>query len=106
MPRLNSHVDRASDAFRADAEAMRGMVDELRTRVDAARAGGGDEAVERHRSRGKMLVRERVEGLIDPGAAVLEFSALAAGGLYDQALPGGRVVNRLRPVDRQPCLVV
>src|SRR5256885_2085863 len=106
MPRLSSHVDRASDAFRADAEAMRGMVDELRTRVDAARAGGGDEAVERHRSRGKMLVRERVEGLIDPRAAFLEFSALAAGDLYDEPVPGAGIVTGIGPVDGQPCVIV
>jgi acetyl-CoA carboxylase carboxyltransferase component len=106
MPRLTSHVDRASDAFRADAEAMRGMVDELRSRVEEARAGGGDEAVERHRSRGKMLVRERVDGLIDPGATFLEFSALAAGDLYDEPVPGAGIVTGIGPVDGQPCVIV
>jgi 3-methylcrotonyl-CoA carboxylase beta subunit len=106
MPRLTSHVDRASDAFRADAEAMRGTVDELRSRVEAARAGGGNEAVERHRSRGKMLVRERIDGLIDPGAAFLEFSPLAAGDLYDEPVPGAGIVAGIGPIDGQPCVIV
>ena len=106
MPRLTTHVDRGSEAFRADAEAMRTIVNELRSRVEAARGGGGDEAVERHWSRGKMLVRERVDGLIDPGAAFLEFSPLAAGDLYEEPVPGAGIVTGIGPVHGQPCVIV
>jgi acetyl-CoA carboxylase carboxyltransferase component len=106
MPRLTTHVDRGSPAFRADAQAMRNTVDELRARVEGARGGGGEEAVERHRSRGKMLVRERVAGLIDPGAAFLEFSPLAAGDLYDEPVPGAGIVTGIGPVHGQPCVIV
>ncbi len=62
-----------------------------------ARAGGGEEAVRRHREQGKLLVRERIEKLLDPGSPFLEIGALAAYGLYDGAGPGRRHRHRHRP---------
>jgi len=87
MPRLVTHLDTRSDAYLDNAAHMRELVGGLRERLSRARAGGGPEAVDRHRSRGKLLARERIERLIDPGAAFLELSALAAEGLYDGDAP-------------------
>ena len=81
LPRLRTHVDRGSEAFAANAEAMRELVEDLRGRLEVARAGGGESATARHRERGKLLVRERIDALLDPGAAFLECSPLAATGL-------------------------
>ncbi len=64
---------------------MEALVDELRERTAQVAAGGGERAVERHRSRGKLLARERIDRLVDPGTAFLELNALAAWDVYDGA---------------------
>ncbi len=106
MPRLRTHVDRGSEEFAANSEAMRGLVDELRGRLEAVRAGGGDAATARHRERGKLLARERIEGLLDPGAAFLECSPLAATGLYGDEAPSAGIVTGIGPIHGRPCVVV
>jgi acetyl-CoA carboxylase carboxyltransferase component len=109
MAVLRSTVDPASDAFVANDAAMRTLVDELRTRtaVVAARGAGGDEAaIARHRERGKLPVRERVERLIDPGSAFLELSTLAADGLYDGDAPGAGIVTGIGRVEGVECAIV
>src|SRR5262245_22492944 len=81
MAVLRSAIDSASDAFATNASAMRALVGELRDRtadLTAGGAGGDEQSIERHRGRGKLPVRERVERLIDPGSAFLEASGLAA----------------------------
>src|SRR5689334_12195875 len=85
---------------------MRGLVAELDRELERVRAGGGEKAVERHRARGKLLVRERIERLIDPGADFLELSPLAAHGLYDGEAPGAGIVTGIGPVAGRPCVVV
>jgi acetyl-CoA carboxylase carboxyltransferase component len=109
MAVLRSTVDTASDAFAANAAAMRALVDDLRERTAtvAARGAGGDEAaIARHRERGKLPVRERVDRLIDPGTAFLELSALAATGLYDDEAPGAGIVTGIGQVEGVECVVV
>ena len=106
MPRLRTHVDRGSEAFAANAEAMRGLVEDLRVRLEVARAGGGESATARHRERGKLLVRERIDALLDPGAAFLECSPLAATGLYDDEAPSAGIVTGIGPIHGQPCVIV
>jgi acetyl-CoA carboxylase carboxyltransferase component len=106
---LATRIDRSSAEAAANAQAMRGLVDELRakTSVVAGRGAAGDEeAIERHRSRGKLLVRERIERLLDPGAAFLELSALAADGMHDGAAPGAGIVTGIGPVEGRLCVVV
>ena len=82
VPRLTTHVDPSSDAFSANEAAMRALVEDLERRLAEAQLGGGETATERHRSRGKLTVRERIDRLVDRGTAFLELSALAAGDLY------------------------
>jgi len=76
-PALPTAIDRNSESFRSNADAMRAAVADLRQHLGKIALGGGDAARERHRARGKMLPRERIDALIDPGAPFLEFSPLA-----------------------------
>jgi len=87
MPVLESHVDREGAEFRENHAHMESLVADLKARLLAARAGGGDDAVKRQREQGKLPTRERVELLLDPGTPFLEIGALAAHGLYDGAAP-------------------
>ena len=82
------------------------LLDELSERLDRVRAGGGAKAMERHVSRGKLPVRERVERLCDPGAAFLELSPLAAEELYDGAAPGAGIVTGVGVIQGRRCVVV
>jgi propionyl-CoA carboxylase len=106
MPRIDTHLDVRGDEFRRNREHMRELVADLERRLERVRAGGGPAQVERHRSRGKLLARERVERLVDPGAAFLELSPLAAEGLYDDEAPGAGIVTGIGPVAGRPCMIV
>src|SRR5512141_1280781 len=88
---------------------MVGLVDELRMRTAALAgrgAGGDDQAIARHRERGKLPVRERIERLLDPGAAFLELSPLAAGGMHEDAAPGAGIVTGIGTVEGTTCVIV
>jgi 3-methylcrotonyl-CoA carboxylase beta subunit len=87
MPILQTRLDPRSDDFRANVEAMRSVVVDLRTTVDRIALGGPEAARQKHLARGKLLPRERVDALIDPGSAFLELSQLAAYGMYGEAHP-------------------
>jgi acetyl-CoA carboxylase carboxyltransferase component len=109
MAVLRSAIDPASDAYAANASAMRRLVGELRERtatLTAGGAGGDDRSIERHWERGKLPVRERVERLIDPGSAFLETSALAATGMYDDDAPGAGMVTGIGQVEGVECVIV
>jgi acetyl-CoA carboxylase carboxyltransferase component len=103
---LETRVDRAAADFDANRARMEELVAGLRERTAAVAAGGGTEAVERHRSRGKMLARERVVALLDPGSAFLELNALAAWDLYDGEAPGAGIVSGIGVIDGRECVVV
>ncbi len=85
---------------------MEALVSELRSLTAETARGGGEEAVERHRSRGKLLARERVDRLLDPDSALLELNALAANGLYDGEAPAAGIVTGIGTVEGQECVVV
>jgi len=109
MAFLRSSLDTASPAFRANSEAMGALVSELRerTRAVSERGAGGDErSIARHRERGKLLVRERIERLIDPGSALLELSPLAANGLYDDEAPSAGIVTGIGRIEGIECAIV
>ena len=91
--RLRSRTDTSSDAFARNAEAQRALADELRTRLEKVRLGGSEKSRERHVSRGKLLPRDRVDALLDPGSPFLELSPLAAHGLYDGEAAAGGVLT-------------
>jgi 3-methylcrotonyl-CoA carboxylase beta subunit len=109
MPVLRSRLDPAAGETRANHDAMTLLVDDLRARqaVVAARGAGGDErSIARHRERGKLPVRDRIERLLDPGSAFLELSPLAANGLYDDDAPGAGIVTGVGRVEGTTCVVV
>ena len=103
---LGSHVERESDVFARRRERMQALVAELRERTAQVARGGGDKAVERHRSRGKMTARERVDRLLDPGSAFLELNALAAWDLYEGQAPSAGIVTGIGVVEGQECVIV
>jgi acetyl-CoA carboxylase carboxyltransferase component len=109
MPVLRSRLDPASAEARANVDSMTALVDELRARTAslAARgAGGDDRSIERHRERGKLPVRERIDRLVDPDSPFLELSALAANGLYEDEAPGAGIVTGIGRVEGTLCVVV
>src|SRR5579864_7644006 len=85
---------------------MEGLVAELRERTAEVARGGGERAVERHRSRGKLTARERIDLLVDPASAFLELGALAAWGLYDGEAPAAGIVTGIGVVEGQECVIV
>ncbi|HWN20673.1 MAG TPA: carboxyl transferase domain-containing protein, partial [Gaiellaceae bacterium] len=105
MGLLTSQLER-DDAFAAREQRMEGLVSELRERTTAVAAGGGEKALERHRSRGKLPARERIDRLVDPGSAFLELNALAAWELYDGAAPSAGIVTGIGVVEGQECVIV
>src|SRR3954470_21692865 len=106
MTILSSEVDTRSDAFKRNAEAMRAQVDDLRRRTEQVRLGGGEESRKRHLARGKLLPRERVRALLDPGAPFLELSPLAAMDMYDNEAPGSGVITGVGRVSGIECVIV
>jgi acetyl-CoA carboxylase carboxyltransferase component len=103
---LTSQVERDSDLFAARRERMEQLVAELRERTAQVAQGGGEQAVERHRSRRKLPARERVDRLLDPGSAFLELGALAAWELYDRQAPSAGIVTGIGVVEGQECVIV
>ena len=85
---------------------MEALCHELRDRLATVRAGGGERAVERHRARGKLTARERVDLLVDPGSAFLELSPLAAWDCYDGASPGAGIVTGIGQVHGRECMLI
>src|SRR5215510_11631132 len=106
MERLHSHIDTNSADFRANRDRMQALIGEYRSRLDEVRQGGGAKYLARHREQGKMPVRERIDGLIDPGSAFLELSPLAAWGMYDGDAPGAGMVTGIGRVSGRDVLIV
>jgi acetyl-CoA carboxylase carboxyltransferase component len=102
---LETTVDR-DDVFARRRERMEELVAELRERTATIARGGGEKAVERHRSRGKLPARERIDRLVDPGTAFLELNALAAWDLYGGEAPSAGIVTGIGVVDGRQCVVV
>ena len=105
MAILTSSIDRGSAEFAANAERMHALVAELAARRAEAALGGPQKARERHVGRGKLLPRERVMNLIDPGSPFLELSPLAANGLYDDAIHGAGLITGIGRIEGRECMV-
>src|ERR1700746_3513420 len=110
MTVLTTSLDRRSEAVAGNAAAvaagMRAVVADLREKVAAIREGGGAEARRRHLARGKLLPRERVRVLLDPGSPFLELSQLAAWGMYDGEVPAAGIVTGIGRIMGRECVVV
>jgi 3-methylcrotonyl-CoA carboxylase beta subunit len=103
---LTSQVQRESEVYAQRRERMEALVAELRERTALIARGGGEKAIERHRSRGKLTVRERVDRLLDPGSAFLELGALAAWEMYDGQAPSAGIVTGVGVIEGQECVIV
>jgi 3-methylcrotonyl-CoA carboxylase beta subunit len=106
VARIASQIDTNADEFRANRAAIAALVQELHQRRVEAAAGGPQRLRERHLERGKMLPRDRVTRLIDPGSPFLELSPLAAYGMYDDAIHGAGVITGIGRVSGRECVIV
>src|SRR6266496_4442113 len=106
MPQLKTSVDARSEAFQANAAHNRALVEQLRSRTAEAALGGPEAARKRHAGRGKLLPRERVERLLDPGSPFLEIAPLAAFDLYDGEAPSAGIVTGIGRVSDRECVIV
>ncbi|AXE96181.1 carboxyl transferase domain-containing protein [Paraburkholderia sp. SIMBA_050] len=106
MPIIESKLNPRSDDFRANAAALEALVADLRAKIEALALGGGQAARDKHTGRGKLLPRERIEKLLDPGTPFLEFSQLAAYGMYNDDAPGAGVITGIGRIAGQECVIV
>jgi 3-methylcrotonyl-CoA carboxylase beta subunit len=106
MPVIPSTVDTKAPAFSRNTEAMKRLLADLRGRLEIARRGGSEEARTRHAGRGKLLVRERVQRLIDPDTRLLELSPLAGHDMYEGEVPSGGIVTGVGRVCGRDCVIV
>nr|WP_203072270.1 carboxyl transferase domain-containing protein [Roseomonas ponticola] len=103
---IPTSADPRSDSFRANAARMAALVADLRTTVERIRLGGGEAARLRHTSRGKLLPRDRIRTLIDPASPFLEFSQLAAQGMYGEEIPAAGLITGIGRVSGRECVIV
>ena len=106
MDIIESQVQLSDAAHTANRKAMDDILAEWRSRTAEAMAGGGEEAVAKHKKRGKLLARERIDGLLDDGSPFLEFSTLAATGMYDGGAPCAGVVTGIGRIHGRECVIV
>ncbi len=106
MTTLETRLNPRSDEFKANAAAMRALTADLREKITDAAAGGDAEARAKHAARGKLLPRDRVQLLLDPGTPFLELSQLAAFGMYDGAAPAAGIITGVGRVAGRECVIV
>jgi len=106
MAKLASTVDTQGQEFRANASAMRALVQQLEERRAQAALGGPERSRERHTLRGKLLPRDRVLRLIDPGTPFLELSPLAANGMYEDAIHAAGIITGIGRIEGRECVIV
>ena len=106
MTQLHTQLDPNSQGFKANAQAMADLVAELREKTLVAAKGGSERAREKHLKRGKLLSRDRVQRLLDPGSPFLELSALAANGMYEGDVHGAGMITGIGRVSGRECMIV
>ncbi len=106
MPVLETIIDRRAAGFQANAAAMETLVADLRALAASVRQGGGKASRDRHVSRGKLLPRDRIEALLDPGSPFLEIGQLAAHGMYGGEVPSAGIITGIGRVSGRECMIV
>ncbi len=106
MSALKSKLDPRGDDFRANAAHMRELVADLHAKTATVWRGGSDDARQKHLARGKLLPRERIDALVDPGSPLLELSPLAAYGMYGGDVPAASVITAIGRVAGRECVIV
>lgn len=103
---IESNLETNSTEFKNNTAHMQSLVDDWKTKVSVAKLGGGTDALKKHKARGKLSARERIEGLIDPGTSFLEFSTLAAFDMYEGQAPGAGVITGIGVIQNTECVIV
>jgi len=103
---LTTHIDSHSEAFQANARHMRTLVEQLHELCTSIAQGGPERARDKHLARGKLLVRDRIDALLDPGSAFLEFSQLAAHQVYNAEVPAAGIITGIGRVCGRECVIV
>ena len=106
MPRLPSKIEPTSEPFRTNHARMAELAASLRAQVERANRGGTEEARRKHTARGKLLPRERVLTLLDPGSAFLELSALAAHGMYGSEAPAAGLITGVGRIHGRAAVII
>src|SRR5579863_9114753 len=106
MERIESRINPNSPEFKRNRELMEAQVKSLRAEIDRIRQGGPDNARKRHVERGKLLVRDRVKRLLDPGSPFLELSILAAHGMYDDSPPAASIITGIGRIQGREAVIV
>ncbi|MSQ59216.1 MAG: methylcrotonoyl-CoA carboxylase [Betaproteobacteria bacterium] len=106
MPQLQSKLNTRSPEFLANAQAMDALVRDLRAKAELVAQGGDEASRQKHAARGKLLPRERVRQLLDPGSPFLELSQLAAWDMYDTPVPSAGIITGIGRIGGQECVVV
>ena len=106
MTTLETKINPRSEDFKANTAAMQAVVDDLYAKVAKLALGGGEDARKKHTARGKLLPRDRVQNLLDPGTPFLEFSQMAAYDMYDNAAPAAGVITGIGRVAGRECVIV
>ncbi|WP_438862642.1 carboxyl transferase domain-containing protein [Neptunicella sp.] len=106
MPRIESKINSKSQAFLDNASAMQTVVDDLCSKIEQIKQGGGEKYRAKHLSRGKLLPRDRISALLDPGSPFLELSQLAALNVYEDDVPAAGVICGIGRVSGQECMIV
>lgn len=103
---IRSEISTTSENFQVNAEYMKELLARWRDRIALAKQGGGAKSTERHRSKNKLTARERINKLVDPNSAFMEFSSLAAYGLYENQAPGAGIITGIGKIMNRECVIV
>jgi 3-methylcrotonyl-CoA carboxylase beta subunit len=106
MSTIATRINTRSEEYQANAGHMQRLVEDLAAQVAKIRQGGGEKYQQRHESRGKLLVRDRIDALIDPGSSFLELSQLAAFGVYDEPVAAAGIITGIGRVAGRECMIV
>ncbi len=106
MAVLKSNINTRSDGFKENVAHMEALLEDVKEKVDAVKLGGGKRSQDRHVARGKLLPRDRVRNLLDPGAPFLELSQLACHEMYGGDIPGGGIITGVGRIMGNECVVV
>lgn len=106
MNQIQSKINSRDAAFAENREQMQKIVDDLREKLETIAKGGNERAREKHVSRGKLLPRDRIDALLDPGSPFLEFSQLAAYDVYGEDVPAAGILTGIGTISGQPCVIV
>ncbi|ALN99191.1 methylcrotonoyl-CoA carboxylase [Leptospira interrogans] len=106
MEIIESKIRTSSSEYKENFEDLKQKVESLRNLIRKIELGGGEKAIERHKGRGKLTARERVSSLIDPGTSFLEFSPLAAEGVYSDSVPSAGILTGIGRICGVDCVIV